>query len=272
MERVVLLIITFLFIYGCSGFRTQPDQMLNVKSQQNLFGSQAMYENLVKTGDRVFLPLSKNTCVKNWVDTYKKHKAILKNTEKPKDKLQSWFELGTCYCYTKEYKKTQYYYEMVLAQPQVTNKMKSIMNFNLAQIYELNNQLNLARIFYRKAMTDSELKPLGLLQLSLLDLHAHEFNDSLHNLDTLKRLVGRSEIVDFLRGVNYFHLNKNDQLINKVLKQMDEKSVGSILLKMALDVRERNNVKKLEADLRNLEAPFSLHANFKGYLLKKLGS
>jgi len=272
MARIGLVLLVCLFASCATSVNKPGSKVLSLAERDNVFASQNNFENILNANDPIFVGISNNKCIKKWHDVYAEHKAKLKNTTKLSSKIQSWFVLGTCFAYAKSFKKTLYYYELVLSQPNISSDLSAKINFNIAQMYEVKSQVGLARLYYQKSAAHIKTQKISIFKQAVLDLHSHEFNSSIAMLNKLNRLVKKSELVDFLRGVNYYHLNKKRHLNNKVLNQMDEKSVGSILLKMAVDVHEKKNVETLETDLRNLEVNFKLHRDFKNHLLKKLGS
>ncbi|MCB0745260.1 MAG: hypothetical protein KDC67_15230, partial [Ignavibacteriae bacterium] len=97
-----------------------------------------------------------------------------------------------------------------------------------------------------------------------------EYTISNQYLFKLQRYYPQSNLVNFLIGVNYFHLGKKAKVLNKVLNKLDEKSASRILLAMARDYSAHKNLKNLEADLKNLELNFPIYKEFKSYLLKQL--
>jgi hypothetical protein len=141
----------------------------------------------------------------------------------------------------------------------------------MGQIYELNGQHSLAYSYYENSYKNDDPSSLSLFKLAILELKQREFRLSIKYLNILHKRYPKSNLVNFLIGVNYFHLNEKSAVINKVLPRLDEKSVSKVLMAMALDLNEDKKKKSLEADLSNLDVVFSMHQEFKQYLLGRLG-
>jgi tetratricopeptide (TPR) repeat protein len=256
---------------SCATTKSRDEETLTVTMKNNLYSSQDKFENILKTNDPVFLSLKKNTCINNWGKEVFALKKKLRTIKKTSEKVDVWFKLGNCYNYVKDTERVIYYYDLVQGSGTKDTKLLSIIYFNMGQIYELNGQNSLAYSYYENAYKNDDPSSLSLFKLAILELKQREFRLSIKYLNILYKRYPKSNLVNFLIGVNYFHLNEKSAVINKVLPRLDEKSVSKVLLAMALDLSEGMKKKSLEADLSNLEVVFSMHQEFKQYLLGRLG-
>lgn len=264
------LIPILLILISCSTVKKDNDLGLTVAQRDKYFAEQNHLEMLLAANDQLFLSYKPEGCVQDWTKYVTPLKDRLKKVVDDKQRYKIWFELGNCYILIGEYKKAIYYYDLVLGLNYKNKVVDSSIYFNLGQLYEMYNRDFLAYSFYQSALESRDKRHYSLLKLGMLEYKQAEFVKSNQYFQQLQRYYPGSDLVRFFIGVNYFHLEKKDQLINKVLTKLDEKSPSRVLLVMALDIAEKKNLKQLEADLRNLDLSLSLHKEFKSYLLALL--
>ena len=260
-----------MFLISCASTKNKNEEPLSVSMKNNLYSTQDKFENILKTKDPIFLSLKKNTCINNWGKEVFLLKKKLRTIKKNSEKTEIWFKLGNCYNYVKDTERVIYYYDLVQGSGTKDTRMLSVIYFNMGQIYELNGQHSLAYSYYENSYKNDDPSSLSLFKLAVMEFKQREFRLSIKYLNILNQRFPKSNLVNFLIGVNYFHLNKKTVLINKVLPRLDEKSESKVLMAMALDLSEEKINKSLEADLKNLEVEFSMHQEFKQYLLGRLG-
>lgn len=270
MARIIL-ILGFLALASCASNKKKDEMAMTIAMKDNLFASQNKFENIIKTNDPLFLSTRKNSCIKNWGKEVFKLKKQLRKASKDHERVRIWFNLGNCYNYVKQMEQSFYYYDLVLGSGTKDTKLLSVIYYNIGQIYERSGQLTLAYSYYENANKNDDPSSLSIFKLALLEFKQGEYRLSIKYLNQLAKRFPKSEIVRFLLGVNYFHLNEKESIKNKVLPRLVEKSESRILLNMALDLNNKKLSKSLVGDLENLEVDFKLHRDFKEFLLGKLG-
>lgn len=264
------LVLSLIFLFSCATNKKKED-LLDIKKREELFSNQRNIDNLLKMKDVLFATVkSKKTCTQNWLKTVESYKQSLLGLKTDKKRVRIWFKLGNCYNFVGDYKRSMYYYDLVLSQRINDTNILAKLNYNIGQIYELSGQLDIAFSYYKEAFKYDDPSSLSLFKLAMLEFQQAEFESSLIYLNKLSRRIPRSKTVKFLQGVNYFHQNKRSLIRNKVLNSLDEKSVEAILLSIALDIEEGDK-KKLETDLENLEVETFFAESFKKHLLSLVG-
>lgn len=271
MARIAYLVLSFILVACATSKNNKDEEILDVDMRNNLFSTQNNFENIISQKDELFFSMENSSCLNNWVKGVKKYKDRLKKTTKNKVRADSWFHLGNCYNYVNQYNLALYYYDLFISSGVKDNQKYATMYFNMGQIYEKKRQIKLAFSYYKNSLNYGDATKLSLFKLGMLSFKENEFNKSNTYFKQLGKFFPKSSMVKFLVGVNYFHLNSKELLHNKVIKRMDEKSVGRIMLSMASDLAIGKNKEKLETDLKNLDVTFSLHKQFKSYLLRNFG-
>lgn len=269
MAKLSFLLILF-FISSCSSTRKDEDYGLSVKMRDKLFNEQSILEELTETKDQLFLRYTPNKCIKDWTKNVESLKQKLKRTVDNKVRQMLWFNLGNCYILIGENKLAMYYYDLVLGLGLNNKRVDSSIYFNMGQIYENANKDFLAYSYYQLAKEKGDKGRLSLFKLAVLEFKQAEYSLSNKYLSDLRRYYPKSDVINFLIGINYFHLGRKRSYLNKVLVQLDEKSVSKVLLLMAMDFSEGKNLKSLEADLGELDLKLSIHKQFRNYLLGQL--
>lgn len=260
----------FLFLQSCASQKKDEDYGLTIKQRDKLFLEQNILESYKKENDQLFTNYASTTCAQNWPKTIEELKQKLKTSTKNTVRHDLWFQLGNCYILVGEKRLAMYYYDLVLGLKLGNKKVDSAVYFNLGQVYEEAQRDFLAYSYYKLSLENGDVTHLALFKLAVLEFEQAEYTESNKYLIELQRYYPKSNIVNFLIGVNYFHLGKKPDFINKVLSKIDEKSHGRILLAMAMDFSEKKNLKNMEADLKNLELNFQIYKDFKSYLLYQL--
>ncbi|MBT4792904.1 MAG: hypothetical protein HON90_15115 [Halobacteriovoraceae bacterium] len=270
MARIALVLFALL-LASCSSTKEVKSVPMSATLKAKLYANQNLVESISSLKDKVFVGYENKYCLMNWGEAVYKYKDELRRTSKTKRRIKLWFDLANCYNYVGDFGKSLYYYDLIQGVGSTNQKMLSMISFNIGQILELNHQDVSAYSFYQDSLKKGDKSRLSLLKLAFLDYKQHEYEQSLKHLNKLRKYYPRSNLVNFLIGVNYIHLDSKSENINKVLKRIDEKYVGRNLLAMALDVTNKKFAKDLEVDLKNLDVEFKLHIDFKKYLLSRLG-
>ena len=267
MAKLALIL---LFITGCATQKKDEDYGLSIKMRDSLFAEQSFFASLKSSKDPFFLNYTPSKCLSGWSKRVEVLKQSLKKTVNSKERQNIWFELGNCNILVGDYKSALYYYDLVLGLNFKTKKINSAIYFNMGQIYENAEKDFLAYSYYQLAKDNFDKGRYSLFKLAVLEFEQAEYTISNKYFTELLRYYPQSEVIHFLLGVNYFHLGRKREAINKVLNKLDEKSVSRILLNMAFDIADSKNMENLEADLKNLDVNFKVHQDFKRYLLNTL--
>lgn len=269
MAKIINFIL-LMIITACATAKKDEDYGLTIKQRDILYKELDILESYKKENDQLFEKHVPTTCSQNWSKSIEELKKNLKVSKNEKERHDLWFQLGNCYALVGENRLAMYYYDLVLGLKLNNKKVDSSVYFNLGQIYENAQKNFLAYSFYKIALENDNANHMARFKLAILESQQAEYSESNKYLIELQRYYPKSNVIQFLIGVNYFHLGKKADFINKVLKKIDEKSHGRILLAMVIDYSENKNLKHMEADLKNLELNFKIYKDFKSYLLYQL--
>ena len=266
-----------LFVFSsCATIQPKNEAVLDLKMKAALYSSQASIANLSTLKDPLFKGIQANKCLLNWGLEVFKLKQKLMKSKTTKQRSMLWFRLGTCYTYVSKFEQSLFYYDLALGTKLLSKRSKSIIYFNMGQIFEGRNQSVMAKSFYetskKSAGSLEPMKSFADLKIGILSYKANEFKISNTYFNRLRRKYPKSEYLNFMIGINYLHMNEKDLVRNKVMRKLDEKSFSMILLRMAVDADSKKNWKAIEADLSHLDLEFFPHIDLKKYLLKKIGS
>jgi len=271
MARLIFLFVMLLSGACATKKASRNEEILTVAMRNQLFNTQGVMQNLFDEKDPMFLSLEKNKCIDNWASEVFSLRKKLRSVKTDKEKFNIFLKLGNCHNYIKDFGQSIYYYNIVLGSKFLTPKISSIINFNLAQMYELSGQGVLAFSLYKESLRLNSKNNLARLKIGILEYQQGEFVASNQHFNKLKTKFPQSEILKFLIGVNYYHMNKLNSLKNKVLNGLDEKSLSSVLLVMARDLSMKNKQKQILVDLKNLDVNYKLHLEFKDHLFNRFG-
>ncbi len=268
MARVIGLML-ILLLSGCSTQPKKPKYPLEVRMKDKLFSNRNLVDNYLLTKDPLLLTYKGHECLDNWQTKVYEIKDRLRKETKAHLRTQLWFKLGNCFNYIENFDLALYYYDLVLGSKTKDTKIKAIVYYNTGQIYESVGQKSVALSYYENAYNLDDPESFSLIKLGVYEHLQAEFEASNKYFTQLLQRYPESELVKFYIGVNYFHLSQIDKIKNKVLPQLDEKSIAKILLMMAIDL-ESEVKKSLANDLNDLEVEFIPYKKFKEYLLSRL--
>lgn len=270
MDKLIQFIF-FLALISCAGNKSGRESTLNYDEREKLFEYQNRLKNLESLNDELVFAFKENTCSADWEARVKKLKDSL-YTAKDNKKPYTWFELGNCYMYIKDYKKALFYYELTESSGTKDTKIISSLYYNIGVSYYAVKQFELAKSYFELARKNDDPKALSLFQLSLINLSDGNFKASLQHLMALERKYRKSDLVKYLKGVNYFYMRDINSLRNKVLNRLDEKFLGKALLEVALNITsEQKRVAIINNNtLDNLESDIIYFEKFRQSLLKEI--
>ena len=270
MDKIIGTLIFTLF-FGCATTKKQETEVyMDADTRKALFSHQNFRDRLVSTKDPIYFYSEQDACFRDWPKKVFKYKKQLRN-QKIKSKMNIYFKLGNCYSYIKDFEKAIYYYDMVEASGVKDSKILSVIQYNIGQMYEHRKQYDIAKSYYLNSYRMDEPLSMALFRLSLLELNDYEFGKSLNYLKTLEGRYRQSDIVKFLKGVNYFYLKDISSLKNKVLLQLDDKFEGKVLLEMAKNVLLNKDLKSVKEDLSKLELKNPICKSFQDFLSTEVG-
>lgn len=130
-----------------------------------------------------------------------------------------------CYLsYRKKYSQAIYYYELALLQKNISNKEKSIIYGNIANIFFLNAQTLIAENNLKESLRLNPENTASLIKLGIVNFQRGDFNSSVSFLiKALKHQPENQEVIYFL-GVNFFLLKQKKNFITQVLRKIGEKN------------------------------------------------
>lgn len=270
MAKIVLLIISVVFISCATGPKTKVD--LSQETKDKLFATQNAFELYNSLNDPLFANLKNNQCLLDWqkyvFDLNQKMRQVTKNSER----IGIWYELGNCYNYIQDYKKSLYYYDLVLSLDKRNKQRNSVILANIGVIYEKQGLDVLARSYYENSLRNNINNHIANYLLGLDHLREGDFRKANDSLETILRKIPNSRLVRSTLGVSFILSDNKFELKNKVFKFFNEKDEETVLFKTAIEFYDGKVSSNKISDLKDLELKNPIMNSFRKFLLTKFGN
>jgi tetratricopeptide (TPR) repeat protein len=226
----LLLVFAMLLLSACSS--------IGVKSKSKLAKNVKEYkENLpAKISLKSAASLSlEGSCLVNWEKKVNELEKIIRESQDIKKRHQTWLELGHCYAVSGDAKRALYFYEMYEGSLAQNERLDFRYLNNIAEIYEGQKHYAIAKSYYNQIQV-GKFKDIAELKMALIESRTGSFEASSKRLNSLLRKYPNDDYLYFLLGVNYFRLQQQENLRNKVINKINEKYTSWPILSNMYDV------------------------------------
>ncbi|MBD64151.1 MAG: hypothetical protein CME62_03030 [Halobacteriovoraceae bacterium] len=266
----LILFAFLLFNFSCATGKKSGFE-LSQKLRAKLFSTQNNFEKYLASGDPLFNNLNNKECLADWEKSVSELNKKLRKVSSDQQRSEIWFTLGNCYNYTQEFRKSLYYYDLVLTfEKNDAQKISKIMS-NIGLIYDIQGLSALARSYYQNSLKHNRSNHLANYLLSLDYLRQGNFAKANEGLELLAKQLPNSRVVRSSLGVSFVLSGNNLELRNKVLSFFNEKDEEAILLKSGIKLINGEVSRDRIADLKDLELKFSVLDDFRDYLITSFG-
>jgi len=265
---MVKLIFLFSIIISCSTSKVTNTNLTH-EMKSHLFKMQNLASNYKDKQDQFLDSVVFDKCFDNWSKEVEQLNRLL-HSDNQKDrskKLDAWYRLGTCHSYVGESNKVIYYYDLLLSE-NISKDRKANIYHNYGELYEQKSLFVMARASFEESLKFNPGNELSEFKLGLLEMQVGLYEKSSKRLIKISKKYPKSNLIKFYLGMSYYYSGSLDQLKNKVLRLLDEKSDESVLLNFAISL-EKNSDKKTMSDLENFQPSFFVYRDFKEFLLTK---
>ena len=265
---MVKLIFLFTIIISCSTSKITNTNLTH-EMKSHLFKMQNLASSYKGKKDQFLDSVVFDRCFDNWSKEVEQLNRLLlvDDLKDSSKKLDAWYRLGTYHSYVGESNKVIYYYDLLLSE-KISNDRKSNIYYNFGELYERNELFVMAKASYEESLKFNSDNARSEFKLALLEMQVGLYEKSSKRLIRIVKKYPKSNLVKFYLGMSYYYSGSLDQLKNKVLRLLDEKSDESVLLNLAISL-EKNSDKKTMSDLENFQPSFFVYRDFKEFILAK---